>query len=336
MQRSLAALKLSLARGRIKPTDWTEYVYKTDETVNANELESEFPFDAIPYISVFDTNIETIELRLWERHAIYELVETKELDTGSRLTVIRGRDTANCFVVHEEHEIQTALPVLEGEDGIYELLFPRDVPRLFKFLPLVSSVNIGLPVVFHSSEFSTTENRDGLEFSLRGPHSDANKELLTKAAECFLQLARNCVEAGITDLHLLLVVFAVSDVPAWLEDRSWYANWQRSIIRELAGIALVRLNHGQTAPITDVDLPLGDDAITWEDVYRLGAGLAADRAPAESIAEDCAFIAQSWTELLGNDDELIESCVLSPVRLIEKIKEIGSLGSLAWISTAYN
>jgi hypothetical protein len=74
--------------------------------------------------------------------------------------------------------------------------------------------------------------------------------------------------------------------------------------------------------------PLGDDSMTWESVYQLGSGLAADRAPVESIAEDCSFIAESWTELLGDDDELIESCVLTPARLIERVRETGSLENL--------
>ncbi|HKF13453.1 MAG TPA: hypothetical protein VKB89_32900 [Xanthobacteraceae bacterium] len=98
------------------PTDWTEYIYKTDETVDTDELESEFPFDAIPYILVFDENVETIELRLWEKHALYERAETIESDTGSRLTVIEGGDTANRFIVHEENDIQAAVPVLEREN----------------------------------------------------------------------------------------------------------------------------------------------------------------------------------------------------------------------------
>ena len=322
------ALKRSLARSGIAPTDWTEYVYKTDETVDADELESEFPFDAIPYILVFDTNVETIELRLWEKHGIYERAETKELDTGSRLTVIEGGDTATRFIVHEEDDIQAAVPVLEREDGSYELLLPGDVPRLFKFLPLVNSVNIGLPAVFHSPEFSTTENRDGLVFSASGPHSDANKELLTKAAACFLQLARNCAEEGIADLYLLLDVSAVSDVPAWLEDQTWYAEWQRSMVRELAGIPLVLLDNEATAPVAEAELPLGDDTMAWESVYQLGSSLAADRAPLESIAESCSVIAWNWTELLGDDDELIESCVLTPARLIERVRQTGSLENL--------
>ena len=90
MQRSLGALKRSLGRSGIAPMDWTEYVYKTDETVDADELKSEFPFEAIPYILVFDQNVEAIELRLWDRHAIYERGGIKEFDTGSRLTVIEG------------------------------------------------------------------------------------------------------------------------------------------------------------------------------------------------------------------------------------------------------
>jgi hypothetical protein len=328
MQRSLAALKRSLARSGTAPTDCTEYVYKTDETVDADELESEFPFDAIPYILVFDANVETIELRLWEKHVLYERAGTEELDTGSRLTVVEGGDTATRFIIHEEDNIQAAVPVLEREDGSYELLLPGDVPRLFKFLPLVNSLNIGLPAVFHSAEFSTTENRDGLVFTAGGPNSDANKGLLTKAAACFVQLARNCAQGGLADLYFLLDVSAVSDVPAWLEDRTWYAEWQRSMVRELAGIPLVRLNNEKTAPLAEADLPLGDDTMSWESVYQLGSGLAPDRAPHESIAEGCSIIAVNWTELLGGDDELIESCVLTPARLIERVRETGSLENL--------
>ena len=328
MQRSLAALKQSLARGGIAPTDWTEYVYKTDETVDADELESEFPFDAIPYILVFDAIVETIELELWEKHLLYERAGTEELDTGSRLTTIEGGDAATRFFVHEEEDIQAAVPVLEREDGSYELLLPGDVPRLFKFLPLVNSVSIGLPAVFHSPEFSTTENRDGLVFSGGGPHSDANKRLLIKAAACFLQLARNCAEEGVADLYFLLDVRAVTDVPAWLEDRTWYAEWQRSTVRELAGIPLVLLDNGRTAGVAESDLPLGDDTMSWEDVYQLGCGLAADRAPLELIAEGCSVIATNWTELLGQGDELIGSCVLTPARLIERVKDTGSLENL--------
>jgi hypothetical protein len=328
MQRSLAALKRSLARSGIAPTDWTEYVYKTDETVDTDELESEFPFDAIPYILVFDENVETIELRLWEKHALYERAETIELDTGSRLTVIEAGDIANRFIVHEENDIQAAVPVLQRADGSCELLPLGDVPRLFKFLPLVNSVNIGLPAVFHSSEFSTTENRDGLVFSVGGPHSDANKGLLTEAAACFLKLARNCGEEDVADLYLLLDVSAVSDVPAWLEDRPWYADWQRSMIRELAGIPLVQLDNEETAAVSEVDLPLGDDTMTWESVYELGSSLAADRAPLKSIAEGCSVIAANWTGLLGEDNELIESSVLTPERLIERVRETECLEDL--------
>jgi hypothetical protein len=159
--------------------------------------------------------------------------------------------------------------------GATKLLLRGDVPRLFKFLPLVNSVNIGLPAVFYSPQFLTTENRDGLVFSGAGPHSDVNKGLLTKAAKCFLRLTRNCAEEGVADLYLLLDVSAVSNFPAWLEDQSWYADWQRSIIRELAGIPLVGLDNEETAPVSDAHLSRyrGGYILGASDLNLRGAGL---------------------------------------------------------------
>ena len=328
MQRSLDALIQILDQNRFKPTEWTEYVYQADGSLNASELETDFPFDAIPYILVFDDNVDAIELRLQDKRYSYTRAGTEELDAGGYVTVIEGIDSADRFFVVEEDGIWAAVPVSEQDDGGYELWLPGDLPRLFKFLPLVNSVNLGLPAVFHSPLFSTTENRDGLVFAPGGPNSDVNKGLLTKAAACFLQLARNCAEEGFDDLHLLLNVSQVSDFPAWLEDRPWYAEWQRSLIRELAAIPLVPMENGDPEPASDAHLPLGDETMTWQSVYRLGANLAEAWAPAATVAEGCSAIAEAWTGLLGGDDPLIESCVLTPERLIANVKEIGSLKNL--------
>ena len=290
VQRSYDAFKRS--RSGIAPTDWTEFVYKTGKAMDADELEAELLFAAIPYILAFDTKVEMIELRLWGKHEIYKRVETKELVAGSRLTVIEGGETATRFIVHEEDDIQAAVPILERQDGSYELLPLDNVPRLFKFVPLVNSVNIGLPTVFHSRQFSTTEDRDGLMFTDKGPQSDANKEILTKAKACFLQLARNCAEKGIADLDFLLDVSAVSDTPPWLEDETWYTDWQRSMVRELAGIPLLLLDTEKTGPVAEAVLPVGDDSIAWVDVYRLGSRFY--YVPGKSIAERCSVIAGNW------------------------------------------
>ena len=73
--------------------------------MDAEELEAEFPFEAIPYIFVFDENVETIELRLRERHATYMRAGSEELDTGGCLTVIEGVGSADHFIVHQENGI---------------------------------------------------------------------------------------------------------------------------------------------------------------------------------------------------------------------------------------
>jgi hypothetical protein len=180
MQHSFQALLASLNQGRLKPGDWTEYVYQTDGSLDAGELETEFPFDAIPYILVFDANVDAVEVRLQNKRFSYTRAGSEELDAGGYVAVIKGLDSTDRFVVCEEDGIWAAMPVTEREDGGYELWLPGDVPRFFKFLPLVNSVNVGLTAVFHSPLFSTTENRDGLVFAASGPKSDVNKALLAR------------------------------------------------------------------------------------------------------------------------------------------------------------
>jgi hypothetical protein len=85
-----------------------------------------------------------------------------------------------------------------------------------------------------------------LQFGTSGLQSDFNKRLLVKASNCFLKLAQKCAEAAFEGLHRLLDVRAVSDFPAWLEDRPRYGEWQRTMIRGLAAIPLVELNNGET------------------------------------------------------------------------------------------
>jgi len=100
-------------------------------------------------------------------------------------------------------------------------------------------------------------------------------------------------------------------------------------VRGLSAIALVLLENGLTRPASEVDLPLGDERMTWQDVHRLGAALDADRVPLMAIAEDCSIIAAKWTNLLADDDALTERCVLTPTRVIDEVKEVGSLQALS-------
>jgi hypothetical protein len=73
---------------------------------------------------------------------------------------------------------------------------------------------------------------------------------------------------------------------------------------------------------------MGDETMGWEVVYDAGSDVAPERSIDDSIAEECSDIAQGWIELLGGDDDLIEACVVTPSRLIERVKEDGSLKEL--------
>jgi len=130
MQRSFDALEASLGRSGLAPTDWTEYVYETDGALNTEELESDFPFDALPYILIFDGNVERIEIQLPERRATFARGEDEQLDEGDRLTVIDGIDSAYLFATHEENLIHAAVPIARRSDGSYEVTTPGDMPLL--------------------------------------------------------------------------------------------------------------------------------------------------------------------------------------------------------------
>jgi hypothetical protein len=328
MQRSFRALEISLARSGVIPTEWTEFFYQADEASDWEELESDFPFDAIPYILIFDDKVTKIELRLPQHEAAFERAGSGELENGGRLTTIEGLESAAHFITHEANGITAAVPIVARPDGSFEILPPGAVPKFFKFLPLVNTSNIGLPAVFHSRLFSPTENRDGLNFVASGVQSDLNKRLLKKASNCFFALARNCSAAGFHELQGLLDVRAVPEYPPWLTDRQWYEDFQRAMIRSLSAIPLVKLSTGEIAAMSSVDLPFGDKTMTSKDVYRYGLQLFPTRIPDASIAEDCSAIAEEWTEILGENDALIQSCVLTPSRLIEKVKQTESLQGL--------
>lgn len=328
MQRSFAALKSSLARGGLAPSEWTEFVYQADGALDSETLESQFPFDAIPYILVFDDKIDGIELKLPDKRTAYQRAGSETLETGSRFVVIEEDDNATPFLLHDEDGICAAVPLSECADGGYDVMPPGAVPRFFKFLPLVNSVNLGLPAVFHSPSFAPTENRDGLHLVASGPQSEVNKELLVTAGEVLVKLARVCGRADLGHVHRLLDVSAVADPPAWLGDRAWYEEFQGDVLRDLFVVPLIKGATETLVPVTDMDLPCGDETIAWEEVYRHASALFAGTLPDEAIVEECAAMAAVWPELLGEDDELVQSVVLTPSRLIDTAKEMRSLQAL--------
>ncbi len=113
-------------------------------------------------------------------------------------------------------------------------------------------------------------------------------------------------------------------MPRWLEDPTWYVEWQRAMVRELAGVPLLLRDDEATAPVSDAMLPIGDDSMAWVDVYRLGVNFYF--VPGASIAERCSVIAENWIKLFGKV-ELIE-CILTPPNLIERVRQTASLENL--------
>ena len=149
------------------PGEWTEYDYDV-KNFDTSDLEESISFAALPYILVFDNKISEIELSLLDGGATYLRGSSKIFGSGLRLVTIVSDPSPIRFATWAQDGVEAAVPLIERADGIYDIASPGEVPRLFKYLPLVNTVTIGLPVVLHSGAFLPTASRDGLEFVASG------------------------------------------------------------------------------------------------------------------------------------------------------------------------
>ncbi|MBK7383538.1 MAG: hypothetical protein IPI81_09400 [Flavobacteriales bacterium] len=73
----------------------------------------------------------------------------------------------------------------------------HDLPRLFKFLPMVGTEDFCFPVTIHSAHFVPRTERDGIELS----GADLNRSILIDALSAFKDLLSQLSQKGIGHLH---------------------------------------------------------------------------------------------------------------------------------------
>jgi hypothetical protein len=129
------------------PTERTKFFYQADQASDWEELESDFPFDAIPYILIFDDKVTKIELRLPQHEAAYARAGSEELENGGRLTTIKGLESAAHFLPYEKNGITAAVPIAERrmEALRYCLRVRCDTFRSLEFAPATTVLTAGFP-----------------------------------------------------------------------------------------------------------------------------------------------------------------------------------------------
>lgn len=332
MERSVEAFERSLADDGIGPSEWTEFVYETADGTQTHGAHSatRFQLDAIPYVLAFDENINTIDVDLPQLHYVFKREPGEQLADGTPVTVIsKGSDVFRLALIREQDTI-VALPIRVHTNAPPEVLAIGEVSKLFIFLPLVGSSEIGLPVAFHSRSFEPVEGRDGLHLEPgAGPKSEANKRALGAAGRLLGKLAQTCSANGFGNLQRLLRVHPPHEPPAWLNDKSWYREFQQDITRDLSTCPLVRTKAKGPIPAAEALFPVGDARLSWEKTFEFSSQLFVDRLPEPTIAEECSQIANDWMSLFDIGEPIRNASILTSERLFSTIRKTESLTTLS-------
>ena len=124
------------------------------------------------------------------------------------------------------------------------------------------------------------------------------------------------------------------DCPAWLKDKSWYLEFQRGVVRDLADLRLVRTKPADPKPAdliaaTQARFPIGDVRLSWEKIFEFASDIVRDKLPEVAIAEECARIANDWTTLFDINDPIRKENLLSSEGLLSSIRNTKSLVELS-------
>ena len=347
MERSVEAFERSLSDHVIDPSEWTEYIYDIVDANQTNEAHTatRFQLDAIPYVLAFDENINTIDIDVPQLHSVFKRQPSEQLSDGTPVTVINnGADVIRLALIREQ-EISVAVPITLGANEKLEVMEIGAVPKLFVFLPLVGSSEIGLPAAFNSRSFEPVEARDGLHLEpSAGTKSEANKHTLSSAGRLLIKLAQSCSATGCGGLQRLLRVHFPKNCPSWLNDKSWYREFQRDLARKLTDLPLIRTRDIGSIPATQALFPIGDTRLSWEKTFEFSSHIFGEKLPEATIAQECSRIASDWMTLFEIDEPIRKNSILSSEQLFSAIRKAESLtklstllalngeGSLAWLN----
>lgn len=332
MERSVEAFERALSDRTIPPSEWTEYIYDIADANPTDDAHSatRFQLDAIPYVLAFDENINTIDIDLPQLHCVFKRQRGEQLSHETTLIVISNGGDVIRLALLRDQEISVAVPIRLDTSGKYEVMEIGAVPKLFVFLPLVGSSEIGLPAAFHSRLFEPVEARDGLHLEASaGTKTEANKRTLSSAASLLQRLAESCSALGCGGLQRLLRVHFPQNCPSWLGDKSWYRQFEQDLARNLANLPLVCTKLPDPIPATQALLPVGDARLSWERTFEFSFPLFAEKLPDAAIAEECARIASDWMILFEVDEPLRKNSILSSEQLFSAVRKAGGLVALS-------
>jgi hypothetical protein len=293
MAESREQLLDSLSVGTQTSGRWTEFHYPV--TVEASMVAraiSDLSRIAIPVIA-FNRKIRAIELsgKVQER---YELLAEDHINPNCTLLKVgdpENEEKSYHLGVATDDEVAIAVP-LEHENGLYRVVSPTDVPRLFVAFPLFGTESVPFPFIMNSVHAIPTVDRDGLFLGGEDREDNlTNKFLVERSWKLYQYLLDLSASQRWKSVHRL---GTVSPTPKfyWL-DSEWLDSVLRTnIIDIVAQAKIVNTSAGVVRP-SEALFPIGLADEQFAELHSLTESLYGELI----VKSDCA--SQWYQNLLG-------------------------------------
>lgn len=336
IDRSYEAFVASATSESRAPTQWTEFRYQLGPEADAVTQALQLQLLAVPYILAFNDPIGCLRVtgeacppKTFQRQLADSAIADGRLVTVDVMCVEEPRDSVR-LAVFQSDGIRVATRASSSPNGAGAFEAPGDVPRLFLFLPLVGTNDLGLPVVLHSAEFAPTASRDGLYVGAEeAARSTANRRALERCATAIVGMVERSSEAGWQNVHRLLRLEATKTAALPGDDAGWFRALQRSLLERLAEVPAIETSHGGLVPLGRALIAVGGEPLPTSELHRFSRQIFGDPLVAERISAECAGFALGWEELLSATHELSGRVILRAPRLVAKVIEHGGVGGLA-------
>lgn len=171
----------------------TKFIYSIadEETSEAVKEGIEDLIKAIPYILIFNENINSIT---YNGNCFRKVNErTSKNNNKIKIIEIKDAETTKELLILNENNITIACEVEFKEKDLCFLPIPKAIPKVFCDFPLVGTEEFSFPIVVNSSMFEVERDRNAIRDS-----NTVNEELIKTAISLHKELLNYCAVSKMT------------------------------------------------------------------------------------------------------------------------------------------
>ena len=276
----------------------------TEESVRSVEEGIETLKQCAPFVAVFNSQFQRIDIESSEEGTTFEVVERVQVEEGlQRVTVgvsERGSPKERRYLMAEGLLASVAIPIAPTDNGTTCL--PLDaVPRLFLGFPLVGTEAFSFPAVVNSFEFTPTEDRDGVYLGQNDDEANrTNQAVIEEACDLHARLIKFATESRWANIHTLAEIPPVSK-QTWLST-DWLHNQLGQLVSQVRQTPAVISRDATLHPESSI-VPVAGEAMRTDALWDLLSTVKAFRPklPARNEAEGWCDAVKSWAVIAGFD-----------------------------------